>query len=196
MLVVLGWSSPERKNIILTNSEDHTTWLTLWPQMPETKFYTSAVVKEFFEFYVSYLWVEQEYLKRFVEQNYHLQLFCQVHHINYYVFNSFYTSRDQAAGFDNWKDISVLDSIGKWRDLHDGWQDFSYNWKAITKSLLTQWNYVDPIRYVNKDAQIGTFKGHMYQYVDSAHRLCGIHPSPESHESWAKFLAKYIKDNQ
>lgn len=193
LLVVIGWSSPERKNIMIGDSgvnNDSTIWFTMWPSMPETQYYQSPVIKDHFSFYVRHEWIEQEYLKRFIEQNYLLQLFCNAHNIDYYVFNSFYVSRN--ADFHNWKDISIPESIEKWDNLVDGWGDTHYNWDSIKKSLLSQWDQISKDRYINKDVPDGSFKGYMYSNVNENERLCGIHPSPESHEAWAKYLKDWI----
>jgi hypothetical protein len=192
LLVVIGWSSPERKNIIIGDSgidNDSVTWLTLWPQMTETKFYSSPVIRQIFKFYVTHQSIEQEYLKRFVEQNYHLQNFCKLHNIEYYFFNAFYASF--AAGPDNWQDVNVSDAINSWNHLSNGWADSFYNWDTIKTSLLTQWNFVDEKRFINKNS--GSFRSYIYKNVPADIRMCNWHPSPESHEAWATFLADYIE---
>jgi len=196
LLVVIGWSSPERKNIIITDSETDTDtiWCTLWPAMQETKYYTSPIVKKHFDFYVRHCCIEQEHLKRFVEQNYYLQLFCKTHKIDCFLFNSFYAT--MTGGIESWNDISIKDSIKAWDKLGDGWDDPLYKWNMIKDTLLMQWDSVDPLQYVNKDLTNGSFKSYIYDNVDEKIRLCGIHPSPESHESWAKFLANYIRSSQ
>lgn len=194
LLVVLGWSSPERKNITISDEDGNARWLTLWPQMATPQFYSSSVIKRFLKFYITYQWIEQEYLKRFVEHNYNFQNFCKLHKIDYYVFNSFYST----AGTNpkSWKDVSIPDSINSWDNLINGWSDEGYDWNSIKRTLLTQWNLIDETRYINKDLGDGSFRAHIYKHVPDDIRMCNWHPSPESHHEWAKFLSDYIRCNQ
>lgn len=196
LLVVVGWSSPERKNIMLGDSgieNDSTLWMTLWPNTPDTTFYQSPVIKEFFKFYVMHQWIEQEYIKRYVEQNYQLQTFCKAHNIDCFVFNSFYAAPN--TGPEGWKDISIPDVINKWDNLVNGWGDNFYSWNSIKESLLTQWNLLDK-KFVNKDHPDGSFRSYIYKNVDKKIRMCNWHPSPESHKAWAFYLANYIEANK
>jgi hypothetical protein len=193
LLVVIGWSSPERKNIIIRDTdidEDTVSWLTLWPNMEMIKFYSSSVIKKFFKFYVAHQWVEQEYLKRFIEQNYQLQNFCKVHNIDYYFFNAFYSQPGLEP--DSWKDVKIPDQLKKWEKLNNGWGDEFYTWDTITKSLKQQWDQIDSHRFVNKDKNNSSFRAFI-QPIPKEKRLCNWHPSPTSHEVWARYLSKYIK---
>lgn len=193
LLVVIGWSSPERKNIIINEMVDRketTTWFTIWPLMTETTYYHSPLVKEFFKFYVLHQWAEQEYLKRYVEQNIQLQNFCELYKIDYYVFNAFYAQ--PALSPHQWTDISVIDQINKWTNLHAGQGDLVYNWEFIKKTLRHQWNMVSKRAFVNKDHPHGSFRSYIFDNVDVSVRMCNWHPSPESHEAWANYLFKYI----
>jgi hypothetical protein len=92
LVVVVGWSSPERTSIIYNDYCHNTVAMdTIWPMFLDApKQYVSRTMKEIFKFYVSNLWVEQEYIKRYVEQTYNLYLFCNKHNIDLFMFNSFY----------------------------------------------------------------------------------------------------------
>ncbi len=189
LLVVIGWSTPERKNVII--GDDKTSWMTFWPAMHDDSYYKSDIAKEYFKFYVTNLWVEQEYIKRFVEQNYQLQNFFKTHNIDYYLFNAFYLTPNKAPG--EWKDLSIIDNINGWANLENIWADKNYNWASIQRSLKLQWNAVDNRRFINKDAAEGSFRSYIYNEVPEEIRMCNWHPSPESHEVWANFLADYIR---
>jgi hypothetical protein len=190
LLVIVGWTSPERKNVIIQD-EGNTSWLTLWPLMDNVLFYKSSVIKDFFKFYVTHQWVEQEYIKRFVEQNYQLQIFCKHYNIDYFVFNSFYQL--SSANIDDWEDLPIESTINLWTSLINGSVDKSYIWDAIKRSLIHQWREISSVNYINKDLAKGSFKSYIYENVPYESRMCNWHPSPESHYAWAQFLNNYIR---
>jgi hypothetical protein len=186
--VVIGWSSPERKNIIIENpgtKTNHTNWYTLWPAMPETTYYESPVIQDIFKFYVLHQNVEQEYIKRFVEQAFQLQTFCERFGIKCYMFNAFYAR----SGFHikKWHDLSIIDTINNW-NLPNDWHDPYYDWDTIKESLIFQWSKIQ--NFINKDR--GTFLSYINQHVPLETRMCNYHPSPESHLAWATYLREKI----
>jgi hypothetical protein len=191
ILVVIGWSSPERKNVILEDSDTDTVqWFTMWPSMVDTKFYHSYDAKVHSKYYVRKLWLEQEYIKRFVEQNYSLQNFLKQHNIKYYVFNAFYQTI--GSRLDQWEDLNIRDTIVGWNKVSNGWTDTLYNWDTIKQSLLLQWDEIDKLSYINKEIPNGSFKGCIDKHIPLDIRMCNWHPSPASHEYWATFLYNWI----
>jgi hypothetical protein len=56
------------------------------------------------------------------------------------------------------------------------------------------WDTVDPIRFYKKDQPNNTFNSFIKK-SDANPVLYGWHPSPESHELWAKELVRYINEN-
>lgn len=191
LIVVLGWSSPERKNIILeeTNNDKHR--FTLWPGMMDDSFYQTNGAKKLFKFYVTYLWLEQEYIKRYIEQNYQFQNFCKANNIEHYVFNAFYAQPD-VGGPEVWSDLNIIESINNWGNLVDTWADGTYNWNAIKQGLCNQWNQIDIRNFINKNGH--SFRAYIHEVVPAECRMNNWHPSPESHEVWAKYLHKWIKN--
>lgn len=194
LLVVLGWSSPERKNVMLSDpSNDHIHRFTIWPSMVESKFYHSDVAQRHVKHYVKYQWIEQEYLKRYIEQNYQFQNFCKVHKIDYYVFNAFY-AQTELGGPDAWPELDIKNAIHCWDNLIDTWADGGYHWNSIRQGLCNQWDQIDATRYVNKDVpESGSFRGYIHKNVSENIRMNNWHPSPDSHDAWAQFLYNWIK---
>lgn len=189
LTVVIGWSSPERKNIIISESVEgieRASWFTLWPMMNDTQYYSSPVLKEFFKFYVAHQWAEQEYIKRFIEQNFQLQNFFKIHKIKYYFFNSFYAHHNK--GPEEWEDISLTEIVNNWDNLSIGWGDPMYDWDTIKDSLLLQWWSIE--NFILQDQ--GSFRTHIWKNIPEEIRMCNWHPSPESHKSWAQYLSKFM----
>ncbi len=190
LTVILGWSSPERKNVMLEELDDITHRYTMWPGMLDESFYQTSGAKKFFKLYITYLWHEKEYIKRFVEQNYQFQNFCKAHNINHFVFNAFY-ARPELGGPASWKDFKVRDEILSWNKLNDTWFDGTYNWENIKKGLLNQWDQIDIKNFINKDGH--SFCSYIHEVVTEEIRMNNWHPSPDSHQVWAKFLYKWIR---
>jgi len=190
LTVVIGWSSPERKDIVIEDNDDKIRKFTLWPAMQETKYYSSDIVKAFFKFYVTHMWVEQEYFKRFIQQCFNLQNFFERQGINYYMFNSFYMPSVPTHP-DNWKNVNLLEMINAWKNLDIGWADHYYSWSVEQRSLLNQWALIDADRFIGKDTE--TFSSYIQKNVQNYKRMNNWHPSPDSHEAWAAYLATKIK---
>jgi hypothetical protein len=62
LLVIVGWSSPERKTVLLSDQKSKINKVTFWPAMEDLSFYKNNITKQYFKFYVTYLWHEYEYI--------------------------------------------------------------------------------------------------------------------------------------
>lgn len=191
LLVIVGWSSPERKNIII-NDEDSVCLQTFWPAMSETRFYLSKKISEYFKFYVKNLWVEQEYISRYIEQNYMLGLFCKSHGINYCCFNAFYLTPGTTP--NKWHDLNIKRMLDSWNSVRiNGWFDPEYQWTSEVKRLQSQWSLIDENTFILKDQDPGSFKSYIYGMSEEKNIMINWHPSPEGHRLWAEFLREKLE---
>jgi hypothetical protein len=195
LLVIVGWSSPER-NSFWYKDDIMSMNFRLWPQVPH---FDSDVQKRFWEIYVAYLWHPEEYIRRYVLNVLQLQNFCQAHNINWMCFNSFYQT--PAGTVQEWYDLDIRQEI---QNLKGKWHGYQYQQtsnpdgrdvRMIDYTAL--WDTVDPVRFYKKDQPNNTFKS----YIESPEAavkdvFCGWHPSPEAHEAWAHELIRYIKENK
>lgn len=191
LIVVIGWSSLERKNVII--QDDLMTYMqTIWPAMTETSFYSCDAIKKYFKFHVQHLWTEYEYIARFIEQNFKLHMFCNLYNIKYYCFNAFYEMPSTVP--DLWEDINIKKTIDNWTTQNlGGWVDPLMNWDEKIQSLKSQWATISSQNFIFKDKK--TFKTYVKEVVDINDRMINWHPSPQSHQKWAEFLHKYIIDD-
>lgn len=195
LLVIIGWSSPERKNILIKDQE--TIHLqTFWPAMADTNFYPSTMVIDYFKFYVNNLWLEQEYISRYIEQNHMLQCFCKSNGIRYYCFNSFYQT--PGTGPNDWKELNITDTLESWKSAKiKGWFDPSFSWEKELKRLENLWKSVDESSFILKDQKNGSFKSHVQTALGRSKSMINWHPSPDGHEEWARFLKEILdKENK
>jgi len=188
LVVIVGWSSPERKNVVI--DEGRTCYMhTIWPAMDDSSFYLSETARRYFRFHVANLWSEHEYISRFIEQNYNLYCFCELHGIRYFCFNSFYQVPGQNP--KHWVDIDVAKIVSSWNtEKLGGWIDQVHNWKFRIERLLNQWESIPRSRFILKDQ--GSFKSHIDATVPQAARMNNWHPSPESHKAWAEYLKNKV----
>lgn len=192
LLVVVGWSSPERKDMVIS-SQGKTYLQTIWPAMDDTSYYADDAVRKYFRYHVNHLWVEQEYVARFIDTNYHLANFLENHGIRYFFFNAFYQTPNRDP--KKWESFNVESTIKGWKDHHlDGWHDPMVNWHEKIERLSNQWKLISPTRFILKD--VGSFKEYIDRNVDAKERMINWHPSPESHSAWADFLHKYITNSE
>jgi hypothetical protein len=189
LLVIVGWSSPER-NSFWYKDEKTSYRFRLWPQVP---LFETEQQKQFWELYVSYFWNSEEYMTRYVMNVLQLQNFCDSNGIKWMCFNSFYQT--PTKDISEWNDLDVknelkdlkLNGCSYRKSNHNTRQTYMFEYNSL-------WETINPIRFYKKDLQISTFKN----FIDNSNlikKYNGWHPSPESHRLWAEELSNYIKLN-
>lgn len=193
LFVMVGWSSPERNVFFYKDVEkDFSIRFRLWPQI---KHFDSKEQEEFWKIYVEYLWNPEEYMPRYVMNVVQFQNFCKAHNIKWMCFNSFYQTPNK--NITEWNDLNVRSEL---QNLSAG--DSAYHTSTDADDIRRShqftytnlWDTIDPIRFYKKDEKNNTF----YSFIKKSNLktpLIGWHPSPESHELWAKELVRYINDN-
>jgi len=194
LLVVVGWSSPER-NSFWFKDDNSSMPFRLWPNVPN---FAHKAQEKIWELYVAYLWNPEEYIVRFVMNCLQLQNFCQANNIKLIQFNAFYQSPN--ANIDSWEELNVKDAINNLHKFGYSYSDNKQRYHALTE-YSTMWELIDPISFYKKDQPNSTFKS----YIDNANLInpyctvgqgAGWHPSPEGHAAWANELYRYIKENK
>jgi hypothetical protein len=187
LLVVVGWSSPERKTVMVEDYAGKVNKLIFWPTMKETSYYKTDLGKKYFDFYSRHLWFEREYITRYVEQHYMLFCFCKANNINLVMFDSF--NSPKTTTISDW-DNSVHEIINSWEPLStDGWLYDDANDKA---RLLDMWSEIPATAMINKNTNPRSFKGYIDQTVALDDRMNNMHPSELSHKVWAEYVMQYI----
>ena len=92
VFVIIGWSSPERKDFYFKGDWDGDfieSWETLYPSQPDMH-WPSPELKIFFMTYVKWFAHQEEYISRYVDQNLYLHYFLESHNIEHLFFDAFY----------------------------------------------------------------------------------------------------------
>ena len=199
LTIVVGWSSPERKDAIVEDEQGFISYFTIWPNLGKSEFYPGIVEKKLAEFHVKHMWIEFEYISRFVGQAHNLWMFCQLYDIKLRMFNSFYVPRSldsKPTRFEEWSDTSFTRLLDSWtqiantriRPICDG----VHQAKEEVQRVRDTWSSIPEDVFLLKDEKSNTFKSFIEENIVKENRWTGIHPSPESHKTWAEFLYKYV----
>ena len=192
LTVVIGWSSPERRNILIQDFDDVLNRVTLWPAMDDDQYYPTDAAKRYFKFYVQHLWLEQEYITRWVEQNFNLHLFLKSKNINHKFFNAFWLWNHTPVPVHQWQDVNLLDVIERWRDVDlKGHHEQTWRKNEEIDRVKNMWKAIPDDVFMYKDT-LRSFKWYVDQTVPTEDRMYNMHPSPTSHEVWAKHLSTVL----
>tara|TARA_X000000368_G_C23018834_1_gene707038 strand:+ start:790 stop:1608 length:819 start_codon:yes stop_codon:yes gene_type:complete len=179
ILVVVGWTSPERKDFFYRETgETDSHWLTLQPAQ-NMEFYNSDAkdLKHFFKTYVRCFWHPEEFFHRYVRQNLYLHYFLKSHNIEHLFYSSFYENPDVG-----------IDDMGK--EMYDlippnTLENFHGLCKTSYKDLTFR-NYVQEV--------------HIDENSNNKHQnkfFADHHPTELGHRLWSEELARdldYIKN--
>jgi len=83
MFVIVGWSSPERKDFYTNGS-----WETLYPMHKHKR--NNESLNEMWDLYVEHFWNKEEYISRYKHTNLYIHYFLESHNIEHLFFDSFY----------------------------------------------------------------------------------------------------------
>jgi len=186
LFVIIGWSSPERKDFYYTGEWD--AWETIHP-VSNYQPIPDKDIDTFYQIYREKFWNEQEYVERYIQQNLLLHYFLKEHNVKHLFFDAFYETRGHRSMFNSLNIDDVIISSGYETESHYALmkyflkvkKEFSLN--DSFRNLLLDKNKV--FEYNGK--QMNSFKEELFNTKDH-------HPSEKGHEIWAKNLFKELKD--
>ena len=179
IFVIIGWSSPERKDFFYKGEWDGDyleSWETLYPAQLEQNL-PNKDVEKFYDTYLKYFWHSEEYINRYVSQNLYLHYFLTSHNIEHLFYSSFYENPDVG-----------IDDMGK--EMYDlippnTLENFHVLCKTSYKDLTFR-NYVQEV--------------HIDENSNNKHQnkfFADHHPTELGHRLWSEELARdldYIKN--
>jgi len=186
LFVIIGWSSPERKDFYYTGEWD--AWETIHP-VSNYQPIPDKDIDTFYEIYRDKFWNEQEYVERYIQQNLLLHYFLKEHNVKHLFFDAFYETRGHRSMFNSLNIDDVIISSGYETESHYALmkyflkvkKEFSLN--DSFRNLLLDKNKV----FEYNGEQLNSFKEELFNTEDH-------HPSEKGHEIWAKNLFKELKD--
>jgi len=186
LFVIIGWSSPERKDFYYTGEWD--AWETIHP-VSNYQPIPDKDIDTFYQIYREKFWNEQEYVERYIQQNLLLHYFLKEHNVKHLFFDAFYETRGHRSMFNSLNIDDVIISSGYETESHYALmkyflkvkKEFSLN--DSFRNLLLDKNKV----FEYNGEQLNSFKEELFNTEDH-------HPSEKGHEIWAKNLFKELKD--
>ena len=188
ILVVIGWSSPERKDFFYKwHENDSGEWECLYPG--ELDHWTSEreELLTFYKLYVKNHWYPEEFITRHCLNNISLHYFLESLNIKHIFFNSFYENKEQVLDENKHQ---LLESP----KFNTFIEDFRNSSNTDTLKRLEIDNIL--VEY-NKIYNNVFFKDMFLTYLlslDTKEELVDFHPTEKGHELWAKHLSSYIND--
>lgn len=187
LIVVVGWSSPERNSFWWKDSKINVHF-RLWPHV---KHFNNSQQEVFWKLYTRFLWHEEEYLTRYIMDNLTLQNFCIANNIKYLIYNSFYQISTEPVWTWNRNLTQAISEL----------QIMPYNEDNPDTKVRTEhrmawkkmWNQVKAPNFYKKDQKLSTFNEFILDKLENPY--IGMHPSPQAHNLWAKELADYLKEH-
>jgi hypothetical protein len=196
LLVIVGWSSPERNFFWFDDGNFRHRW-RVWPQNAHFHPDARRMQRKLWRAYVDCLWSAEEYIPRFVMNVTQLQNFCDAKGIPWMCFNAFYQSVNK--NIDQWNSMDVSSEVRALRMDQFQYMESDADSRALsTYNYGPLWDSIDPVRFYRKDQPRNTFKDFVEDALGENDRwaeLAGWHPTPRGHQVWADEVAKYIKDN-
>ena len=187
ILVVIGWSSPERKDFFYNDGVVHKRWETLYPAELYQK-HISKELQKFYELYVKYFWDVEEFSNRYIEQCLLISNFLDGFGIKYYFFNAFYES--SIEGYTNLYDKYFKNKV---RGIPDERALEFYEELTNLKGETDKVFFNEYRKIYNSHFLRISFKN--FCDMIEANRLVKFdnnHPSYKMHKEWSKYLHKQL----
>lgn len=193
LFVVVGFTSPERKDFyyrdpVETNQHG---WTTIWPNQTNHAYHQRGM-QPFFDNYRMYLWNEEEYTNRYVQQVTQLENFFKVHGIKYLLFQAFYNVDE--SGIRTWVDRGYINSETEKMTVGENDPKWHFHYNNQPDGWI--WEQVDPVRFYNKETTPHTYHGYITSRDSFDQVIQGMHPSEYGHELWADELYRYIEEHK
>ena len=194
IFVIVGWSSPERKDFYYKGEWD--CWETLYPAQIEQNL-PNRDIEKFYKLYLKYYWNPQEYMNRFINQNLYLHYFLERNNIKHLFFNAFYECSSNDT--DTYEKF-VTEAVSGMREKSDLVDDIKSLFPKLgndsiddgyvkSTNLYVVEEFIDMKNKVMKDVSFRNFLMNRDLFEIPAQ-----HPNEQEHQLWAKELYEDLKD--
>lgn len=177
ILVIIGWSSPERKDFFYKNS-----WDTLYPAQYDT-YHSSDEIKQFYNTYLNYFWKEEEYLTRYVNNVILLHNFFENLNIRHYFFDAFYERKEVGLKKTN-SLYSYINTFYKKSSKSSYLRHINLDFSIPYYYNIYKSNYIEK-----------TFKEFINKKLTDKTYFEDYHPTETSHQLWANYLYEKIDND-
>jgi hypothetical protein len=179
IFVIVGWSSPERKDFFRNGS-----WDTVYP-MEIQRFSHSDTDEDIFKrIYAQNYWNEEEFITRYLLGVITLESFLNLHHIPHLFFNGFY--ENEFGITEQESELNFVQKFVKTREI-------SYLSYLHIDKLTQQYNSIRNVSYMKK-----LFSSYINENIidEQEEYFKHYHPTEKSHELWAEYIEKVLRNGQ
>ena len=187
IFVMVGWSSPERKDFYYKGEWD--SWETLYPAQLDQNL-PNKDVEKFYKLYLKYYWNKEEYMNRYVNQVLYLHYFLERNGIDHLFFNAFYECSALDFDDDIYKKFveKGVSGMRENTDIIDDIKESDVGYFYETSSYIIK-EFLKVADKVFKEVSFRNFL--MEKGLFSSPQQ---HPNDMEHQLWAKELYKDLKD--
>ena len=203
IFVIVGWSSPERKDFFYNG--EWSCWETLYPAQIEQNL-PNKDIEKFYKLYLKYYWNSQEYMNRYINQTLYLHYFLERNNIDHLFFNAFYEC--SAVDFqDDTYTKFVKNSVSGMREKSDLIKDVLGKFKIIQKKFFKNKRKYESDGYLvstspyvleefskitDRVLKDGSFRNFLMER--GLFSIPQQHPTEDEHKLWSEELYKDLKD--
>lgn len=189
--VVIGWSSPERKDFFYKEIQGHGgTWDCMYPaELNHWKDENNNDRDLFYRQYVKLYWNEEEYITRYCLQTIGLHFFLTNLGIKHTFFNGFYEAREGVENPDKhqlYDQPKLADFVTKFRENSTEFYINTLNLDGI----IEQYEDIYNSNFIQK-----SFVEHLLDeswYYEDMDEILDFHPTELGHDIWAEYLYSYF----
>ena len=190
IFVIIGWSSPERKDFFYKWDEKDTgEWECLYPAELDHWESKSDSLNAFYKLYTLNHWHEEEFITRHCLNNITLHNFLKALNIRHLFFNAFYESKEELFNPDKHQ---LFDA----REIESYISNYQKSSEANTLKRLDINNIIDEYKRIHKEVftkkSFIQFLLNLSEYNQDD--LIDYHPTELGHELWAKELSTVLKN--
>ena len=190
IFVIIGWSSPERKDFFYKwNEKDTGEWECLYPAELDHWESKSDSLNAFYKLYTLNHWHEEEFITRHCLNNITLHNFLKALNIRHLFFNAFYESKEELFNPDKHQ---LFDA----REIESYISNYQKSSEANTLKRLDINNIIDEYKRIHKEVftkkSFIQFLFNLSEYNQDD--LIDYHPTELGHELWAKELSTVLKN--
>ena len=193
LFVIIGWSSPERKDFYYRSLGGHLNWWeTLYPNQLNQPFDYDKNIKSFYEKYIINFWNPEEYISRYIQQILFMYYFLSSNNIKHKFFNAFYeeVSGDETpfekstSGVGNgmFNENDLMDDLTSQHTIH---KSTIKQFSKIYNKIFIKESFRNYLRELSKTNQL---------FDPTYFEIDGHHPNRKGHQLWSRVVFENIKD--
>lgn len=192
IFVLIGWSSPERKDFYYDNKKNQSAWDTVYPaEFRHWEDEQDPIRNDFYKNYVAGYWNEEEYLTRHILNVTFLSSFLDNLGIKYKFFDCFYEEYSMIVDPEVHQllhDKKVATQIEKFKEKYSSGKLKHLGIENSIDLYLELYHK----HYIKK-----TFAGYLNEIINEKgkqyqHDYIDFHPTLLGHQVWANYLANNV----